>query len=546
MTSIRRRAVLVLAGLALVAAPLTIAACGEDDEAAEGGELNFTLSSFPDYLDPQVSYTFEGFETLWPTYIPLLTWAHEEGQAGTEVIPGLAEDLPEISEDGKTYALTMRDGMKYSDGSPIVASDFKFAVERCFDTNSGGSSFYTKIVGAEDYQKGKADEISGITTNDDTGEITIELNEPSGTLEQELAMMFVAPVPQDTPKDEEQTKSPPPSSGPFMITNVKPGRSYTLERNPNFQTVLDAGIDFPDAKVDTINVEEVKNNSTQVTNVEQNKTDYMLDPPIADRLQEVESQYSDRFQLETSINTYYFWMNNQEPPFDDVKVRQAVNYAIDPEALQRIFGGRLTPGQTILPPDMPGYKEYELYPGPDIEKAKELLEEANPSDTDITVWTDDESDRKRIGQYYADVLTEVGFNVDLKIIAGDIYFSTIGNLKTPDLDTGFSDWFQDYPHPNDFFDILLNGNNILPQNNQNFSQTDIPELNKEIEELAEQPLDDVETQYGDLDEAFMEQAVWAPYGYEEFSTFVSDQVAFDDVLWHPVFNHDYTSFAIED
>lgn len=545
MNSTRSHVVLLFAVIAIVAVPVTLASCGGDD-TAEGGELNFTLSSFPDYLDPQISYTFEGFESLWPTYIPLLTYAHEEGQAGTEVIPGLAEDLPEVSEDGKTYTLTMRSGMKYSDGSPIKASDFKFAVERMFDTNSGGSGFYTKIVGAADYQKGKADEISGITTNDDSGEITIELTDPSGTFENELALMFVAPVPQDTPKDEDQTKEPPPSSGPFMITNVEPGRSYTLERNPEFQTVLDAGVDFPDAQVDAINVEEVKNNSTQVTNVEQNKIDYMLDPPIADRQQEVEEKYSDRFTLEDSINTYYFWMNTQEPPFDDVKVRQAVNYAIDPEALQRIFGGRLELGQTILPPDMPGYKEYELYPGPDIEKAKQLLEEANPSDTDITVWTDDESDRKRIGQYYADVLTDLGFNVDLQIIAGDIYFTTIGNLKTADLDTGFSDWFQDYPHPHDFFNPLLNGESIQSTNNNNFSQVDIPELNKRIDELAQQPLEEVEDEYGELDQDFMEQAVWVPYGHEQFSTFVSDRIAFDDVLWHPVFNHDYTSFAIED
>jgi peptide/nickel transport system substrate-binding protein len=461
------------------------------------------------------------------------------------VVPALAEDLPEISEDGKTYSLTLRDGMKYSDGTPIKASDFEFAVERMFDVNSGGSSFYTKIVGAADYQKGDADEISGIKTDDDTGEITIELEAPSGTFDQELGLMFVAPVPQDTPKSN-QTKDPPPSSGPFMVTDVKPGRTYTLERNPNFQTVLDAGADLPDAQVDAINVEKNLNQSTQATDVEQNKVDYMLDPPPADRLQEIETKYSDRFVLRDSVNTYYFWMNNTTPPFDDVKVRQAVNYAIDPEALDKIFGGRLETGQTILPPDIAGYREFELYPGPDIEKAKQLIAEANPSDTDVTVWTNDEPDRIRIGQYYQDVLNEIGLNADLKVISGDIYFATIGNLKTPDLDTGFSDWFQDYPHPHDYFNPNLNGESIQPTNNQNYSQTDIPELNKTIDQLAEQPLDQVETQYGDLDEAFMKQAVWAPYGHEQFATFVSDRIAFDDVIFNPQFQHDYTSFAIED
>ena len=120
-----------------------------------------------------------------------------------------------------------------------------------------------------------------------------------------------------------------------------------------------------------------------------------------------------------------------------------------------MFGGRLHPTQQILPPGMPGYEEYKLYPGPDMAKAKQLIAEANPADKDITVWTDDEPDRKRIGEYYHDLLTQLGFNATLKVIAGDVYLTTIGNQSTPDLDTGFADWFQDFPHPDDFFRPLL-------------------------------------------------------------------------------------------
>ncbi len=208
--------------------------------------------------------------------------------------------------------------------------------------------------------------------------------------------------------------------------------------------------------------------------MQQNKIDYMTDPPDADRLPEIKAKYSSRFRLEDSINTYYFWMNNQKAPFNDVKVRQAINYAIDPEALNRVFGGRLHPTQQILPPGMPGYDEYKLYPGPDMNKAKALLAEANPVDKDITVWTDDEPDRKRIGEYYHDLLTQLGFNATLKVISGDNYFQTIGNESTPDLDTGFSDWFQDFPHPDDFFRPLLNGANILPTNSNNFPGSTSP------------------------------------------------------------------------
>jgi peptide/nickel transport system substrate-binding protein len=546
-----------LAALACVTAlaALGLVACGGDDggggEATEGGEINVTMTSFPDYLDPQLSYTLEGWEVLWNTYVPLLTYKHEAGEAGTEVVPALAEDLPEISNGGKTYKLTLRKGMKYSDGQPIVASDFKFAIERLFTVDSGGSVFYEDIVGAEDFADGKADSISGITTNDQTGEITIELTDPNGTYPHLLGLMFGAPIPKNTPNADDPaglTNNPPPSSGPYMITNVDAPRTAVMVRNPQFKTVQDAGAsEVPDGHVDQINIAQNKSNSAQVTGVEQGSIDFMVDPPISDRLPEVRAQYSDRFRFEESINTYYWWMNTQTPPFNDVRVRQAINYAIDPEALNRIFGGRLHPTQQILPPGMPGYQEYKLYPGPDMQKAQQLLAQANPSDKDITVWTDDEPDRKRLGEYYEDLLKQLGFNTTLKVIAGDVYFTTIGNEKTPDLDTGFSDWFQDFPHPDDFFRPLLNGPGDLPTNSNNFSSVHIPALDKKMDELLMHQLDEpgIEDQYAALDKAYMEQAVWAPYGNEEFTTFVSDRLDFDTVYHHLLFNEDYTSFAVK-
>jgi peptide/nickel transport system substrate-binding protein len=543
-----------IAALAMATALATIglAACGDSGGGGggkEGGEVAGTVTSFPDYLDPQLSYTLEGWEAINDVYIPLLTYQQGSGEESTKVVPGLAESMPDISPDGLTYTFTLRKGMKYSDGSPIKASDFPYAIQRLFKLDSGGAPFYEAIAGATDYADGKADSISGIQADDQTGKIVVQLEHPSGTFLNEVALMFAAPVPQSTPLDKDQTSTPPPSSGTFMISNSDPPSSYTLEKNPQFKTVQDAGAsELAEAHVDKVTVTQNKNQSAQAQAIEQNQSDFMVDPPPADLLPDIQNTYSDRFRFQDSINTYYFFMNNTKPPFDNLQVRQAVNYAIDPAALNRIFGGRLHPSQTILPPGMPGYQEYNLYPGPDLDKAKALIAQAKPSDMDITVWTDDEPDRKRIGAYYQDVLNSLGFHTTLKIIGGDVYFSTIGNLSTPDLDTGFADWFQDYPHPNDFFGILLAGESIHPTNNQNYSQTDIPDLNKQIADLDTKQLEDpgVEDGYAALDKSFMEQAVWAPYGNEKFTTFTSDRIAFDDVQFSLVFNLDYASFQLTD
>jgi peptide/nickel transport system substrate-binding protein len=538
----------MVGALGFAFAGFALSSCGgSSTSATEGGSLSILTPSFTDYEDPQLGYEATGWEARYNVYIPMLTFAHAEGVAGTKVIPGLAKDLPTISSDGLTYTMFMRQGLKYSDGTDVKACDFKFAVQRMFDVDSGGAGFYTDIVGAADYQAGKAKDISGITCDDKTGKIVVKLTPGAtrGTFENELALQFVAPVPPDTPP-KDQTANPPPATGPYYFTHVTPGQSWTEERNPEWAK-NNAKImpDLPSGHLDKITSTVVKNYSSATTEVEQNKADDLTDPPPTDRLQEVQSRYPDQYKTQPTVSTYYFWMNTQQPPFDDVKVRQAVNYAVDPAALQRIYGGLMTPTQEILPPNMPGYKKYgPLYPH-DMAKAKQLFQQANPSDTDITVWTDTDTPNDKAGEYYQSVLKDLGFDAHLKIINGSVYFDVIGSNKTANLDTGWSDWFEDYPHPNDFFDILLNGDNIAPVHNNNYALFDDKAINDEITKLGhEQFTSSVQTQYGDLDQKIMEQAPWVPYGNRELSSFVSDRVDLNSVIWQPVFQEDYSSISL--
>jgi len=550
------RAGIAVLALAAVAA-LGLVSCGGGSDSSsssgsggggkQGGVLDVTYASFPDYMDPQLSYTQEGWSAMGEVYIPLLTYTHAEGTEGAEVIPGLAKEMPKISNGGKTYTLFLRPGLKYSNGKPVKASDFPYTVERLFKVNSGGSPFYTSIVGAEKFAETKKGGIPGIKTNDKTGEIQIELEKPRGTFTNELGLMFVAPVPKGTP-NEDLSASPPPSTGPYTITKSQPGRGWEVERNPYWEKANSKAMpELPTGNLDGAKFTVVRNPQTQVNDIEQGKYDYMENPPPADRYTEVKEKFEGtQFRVEPTISTYYFWMNTKEPPFDDVKVRQAVNYAVDSAALERVYSGQIKGTQQILPPGMPGYEKLELYPH-DMEKAKEMLKEANPSDMDITVWTDTESPNNEAGEYYEGVLKELGFNTKLKILNADNYFTVIGNQSTPDLDTGWSDWFQDYPHPNDFFQPLLSGESILQTNNGNFANISDPELNEETAKLGEEQLgSEQEERYAELDKKYMELAPWAPYGTRTLSTFVSSAVNLESVIYSPTFGAYLTSFEFNE
>jgi peptide/nickel transport system substrate-binding protein len=534
-------------GLLLVAvAALSLAACGSGSSGKEGGVLRATFGSFPDYLDPALSHSEEGWTAIYNTYLPLLTYNHAAGKAGSEVIPGLARSLPKISDDEKTYSFRLRNGLRYSDGTPVKASDFTHAVERVFLLNSSGSPFYTDIVGAEEFAKTKQGGIPGIVTDDKTGEITIHLVKPRGTFAQELALPFTALLPAGTP-DEDLSADPPPATGPYEIVSSNPGRGWSYARNPYWEKAnAKAMPDLPGGHVDKIEVTVLRNPATQVDDVESGRFEWMENPPPPDLYAAVKEKYEGtQFREEPTESTYFFWMNTSEAPFDDVEVRQAVNYAVNPEALERIYAGTLVGTQQILPPGMPGYEKYELYPY-DVAKAKEMIEEADPADRQITVWTDDEPTQEEAGSYYAEVLKEIGFDAKLQVLNADNYFSVIGNASTPDLDTGWASWFQDYPHPNDFFQPMLSEESIFPTNTSNLARIAVPSLSKKIDELAEKPLDaQVEGEYAALDKEFMELAPWAPYGTGTVPTFVSSEIDLDKVIYNPTFNQDLTSFQFK-
>jgi peptide/nickel transport system substrate-binding protein len=559
----RRALVLLLAALSMS----VIAACGGDDddgggggggggggEAKNGGSITISQTSQPDFMDPALTYTVNGIEPLWLVYTPLLTYPRTgDAVKDSLVVPGLAEDLPTISPDGKTYELTLRKGLKYSDGSPVKASDFEHSVARVLNLESGGSAFYLGITGAQDYiDAGKCDgDIKGIDADDATGKITINLDAPDGSFSNVLAMWFVGLVPGDTPC-KNLTETPPPGVGPYKVTESVPNRQFVLEKNANWP---DLGADLPAGHVDKITTQIIKSAQRQAQDVISGELDYMQDPPPADIKPEVKAKYSDRYREITTASTYYMFMNNRTPPFDKKEVREAVNIGLDKPALARLFAGEVAPGCSFLPPGQPGYDEaldVEDCPWgnpndpPDIEKARQMIKDAGVAGAEVTVYGNNDDPTDKVTEAYADQLTKLGFKAKPKILDGGVYFQTIGSAKEAP-QTGFANWFQDFPHPKNFF-FLVDGKSIQPTNNQNFGNVDDPEITKGIAELNQEPemTDEVAAQWGELNKKLVERGWIAPYGHRKLATFLSERMDFDNCSrFHPVYFNDYSSFCLK-
>ena len=539
-------------GVALIAS-----ACGSSSKStsgsggttasttASGGKTfaNFRLAydTGIDYLDPGLSYTVEGWGIMWNVYLPLIGYTHANGPAGATIVPYLAKDLPKVSADGKTYSFVLRDGLKYSDGTPIKASDFAATIERDFKIDSPGVGFFGNIVGADTFAKTKTGHISGITTDDKTGDITIQLKAPQGDFSNILATEFAALVPPTAPAKDQST-TPLPSSGPYMIKSYAPNKKAILVRNPNFDASVFGG-NVPAGNPDMMTIDIIGDDTVALQRVISGQDDYDFHQIPPDRLASTQQKYGDQIKVYTPANTYYFFMNNRVAPFDNVKVRQAVNYAINREALVRIYGGLGQPTENVLPPTYPQYKKLNLYPY-DLAKAKKLIQESGQAGADVTVWNHDRGTDPKASAYLVDVLNSIGLKAHEKIINSAVYWTTVGNQATK-AQIGFADWFQDYPHPLDWFDVLLNGNRITDTHNNNYANFDNKAVNAKIETLKKEPTltDAVNTQWASVDKMVDEQAPWAPFMNRQFTDFFSSTMDLSCYVNHVLYQFDYASIC---
>jgi peptide/nickel transport system substrate-binding protein len=495
----------------------------------------------PDYFDPGLTYTVTGWQVIQHVYLGLLGYKQTAGPDGATIIPALAEKLPTVSADGKDYKFTLRPGLKYSNGKPVLASDFKASIERLYKIDSPGVGFFDQIVGAGAFSKSKKGGIPGIIVNDKARTVEIKLSTPRGDFLYILGIPFAAIVPKSTPASDQSTRGIP-STGPYMQQSYKPNRSFIFVRNPNYKEIPGIPKGNPDKLTGTI----ISEDTAALQTVLNGKSDYDFRTIPTDRLSEVQTKYKDQLRLYTPANTYYFAMNSRTPPFNNLKAREAINYAIDRGAMVRLFGGLGVTTQNFLPPTYPQYKKITHYTH-DLAKAKQLVQQSGTAGMKVTVWGLNEAPSQPTTEYVADVLNKIGWKATPKLLAHDVYFTTIGNQATK-AQIMYTDWYQDYPHPLDWFDVLLNGNRITQTHNNNVGNADFPAANATIEKLKKEPKlnSTINSQWAQLDNDYVvKYSAVAPYLNIEGTDFFGKNVDLSCYYNHVLFQFDWTAICMK-
>ena len=439
----------------------------------KGGTLTILASSAFGVADPAQNYTLQEWAFLIDTHDGLVQFKRVGGTEGTQLVPDLATEIPQPTDGGKTYTFNIRKGIKFSDGTTMKPSDFVTTFERQF-TVPGPTSFYSGIVGADKCTPKNCDLSQGVVADDSAYTLTIHLTAADPELLFKLALPFAYVVPGNT-SPKLTGNNVPPGTGPYMWQSYDPNKEAVLVRNPYFKVWNpDAQPDgYPDKIVEKYGLQV----SDEVTAVENDQADLVFagDTIPSDRLNELGTQYADQTHVNALTADWYMALNTQTPPFNNLKARQAINFAFDRGAAVKLAGGSslAVPTCQVLPPNFPGYVQYCPYTAnatadgagawtaPDYDKAKQLVQESGTAGTKVVVNTDGPD--KPFGEQMVSDLNKIGYKASLVVLAGSIQYPFVQNSKNSDKwQVAWSAWYQDYPAPSDFLNVLLGCGSIHP------------------------------------------------------------------------------------
>lgn len=414
-------------------------------------------------VDPQINYTTQFWQVEQAAYDGLLAFRKVGGAAGATIVPDLAEAIPAPQDGGKTYVFKLRPGIKFSDGTPLTAEDVAATFRRIFMVSSPtAGTFYNGIVGADACLKTPAGcTLPGVAADVQAGTVTFHLTAPDAEFFDKLAVQHASIVPKAAPQKDAGV-TPLPGTGPYMIAAYDPTRQMKLVRNPFFkQWSKDAQ---PDGYPDVVLYNYGLTSEAEITEVQHGQADWTFDAPPGDRLGELGRDYGSQIHLSPMTEIFYASMNVNLPPFNDPKVRVALNDAIDRHALVKLYGGAklAAPSCQILPPGIPGYQTYcpfgarsdAAWAGPDLARAQQMVKESGTAGQAVTVISYDGTVGRDIGTYLVSVLNQLGYKATLHTLSNDIEFTYIQNSNNK-MQVGVSYWAQDYPAPSDFLNVMF-------------------------------------------------------------------------------------------
>ncbi len=464
-------------------------------EATEAGETGFTvqLGPNPETLDPALNASIDGGNTLLTIEEPLLII-----DENNEVQPGQAESYT-VSEDGLTWTFTLRDGLKWSDGSDLTAADFEYSFKRLASPDTAAPYAETVVGMIDGYQDaiGNPDADGNMTTDpdwdalnvhasEDGKTLTIQLSYPCSYFDKLAAFVATAPVQQATVEANGDAWCTEPDTficnGPYMITEWTPSERIVLSKNPYYV----GGWDSSKIVSDTITLLLLEDSSASYAAYNSGEAQLVKDVPTDEIPSLTRAEDGGDFYLDEIMGTYYISLNDQEEPFTDVRVRKALSLAIDRDYVANtIMQGIYTPATALVGPGIVDNEGYfmdnanggEPYIGDDyeanLEEAKQLMAEAGYPDGEgfptITYSANDAGYHIPVAEYLQQAWGELGITMNIDKVE---WSSFIPMRRAGDYDISRNGWSMDYNDPSNMLELFTtnNGNNDGKYANPAFDQ----------------------------------------------------------------------------
>ena len=497
---------------------------GSAGEPQAGGTVHMLQNADFSYLDPARGWDggVNAFYRL--LYRGLTMQAAGDSDDPNAIVPDLATGLGEVSDDGLTWTYTLKDDVFFDNGDPITSAEMEFGISRAWDPQIGiGSPYLKSVIDAPEGYEGPyvSGDLPTIETPD-AKTIVFHLKAPFPEFDNVLAQPNAVPFPVGSGGGDEFLNDVV-ASGPYTLDAYTPGSTIKLVRNEHWDAASDdVRKAYPDQWQFDIGIDGATIDERMIAGqgADQNAIAGKIAGATLPRIQT--PQLKERAITAPAYCTTYMSMNTTKPPFDDVRVRQAVNWALDRTSIQNASGGNQLAdvATTIIPPAVNGHLDFDLYPSEgdagDVEKATALLAEAGLADGfDFTLDIRTTPMAQAQAEAVQQGLERIGANVKLNVIDTSIYYETIATPSQQN-NAAITGWCPDWASSaSTFIPPLFDGAAITEKGNQNLAQLNDPAVNARIAEIrAMTDVDAANDAWGELDEQIMGLAPIAPMVFE--------------------------------